>query len=81
MPPVPSSLCGGIPTSFGMKPRTESPVESVRNLPRAPLEFESPFGCRADLELSRIRVVSHVLAATTTMRARTWCSVPSDVLM
>ena len=81
MPPVPSSLCGGMPTSFGTNPRTDSPVESVRNLPSTPLEFESPCGCRADFELNMMRAVSHVLAASTTMRARTWCSVPSAVSM
>src|SRR5215208_2436816 len=81
MPPVPSSLCGGMPTSFGMNPRTDKPVESVRNLPRTPLEFDRPFGCRADLEFNRILVVSHVLAATTITPARTWRSVPSALFM
>ena len=81
MPPVPSSLCAGMPTSFGMNPRTDKPVESVRNRPSTPLEFDSPFGWRADLEFNRILVVSDVLAATTTIPARTWRSAPSALFM
>jgi hypothetical protein len=68
-----------MPTSFGTNPPTDSPVESVRNLPSTPLEFDSPCGCRADFEFSMMRAVSHVLAARTTMCARTRCSVPSAV--
>ena len=58
----------------GMKPETLVPVESVRYLPTAPLEFASPCGNFVDFELSRMRADSHALAATTTMRALTWLS-------
>ena len=71
---MPSSLCGMPSISFGMKPDTLAPVESVRYLPTAPLEFARPCGNLDDFELSRIRADSHALAASTTMRARTWLS-------
>jgi hypothetical protein len=74
MPPVPSSLCGVLLMSFGMNPVTLVPVESIRYLPTAPLEFASPCGNFADFEFSRIRADSHAPPATTTMRARTWLS-------
>src|SRR5262245_26200827 len=74
MPPTPSSLCGTPSISFGMNPDTPVPVESVRYLPTTPLEFASPCGNFDDFELSRMRADSHALAASTTMRARTWLS-------
>jgi hypothetical protein len=54
-----------------MKPLTLAPVESVRYRPTVPLEFARPCGNFDDFELSRIRAVSHALAASTTMRAWT----------
>jgi hypothetical protein len=57
--------------SFGMNPRTLTPVESVRYLPTTPLEFASPCGNFDDVELRRIRADSQALAARTTARART----------
>src|SRR5262245_53687096 len=80
MPPTPSSLCGTLLASFGMKPPTDSPVESVRYRPTTPLELARPFGKRGDFELRRSRADSHALAARTTIRARTWYSRRSCVL-
>src|SRR4029079_15787011 len=74
MPPTPSSLCGTPSISFGMNPLTPVPVESVRYLATTPLELASPCGNLPDFEFSRIRADSHALAASTTMRARTWFS-------
>ena len=62
-----------------MKPCTLSPVESVRYLPTTPLELASPFGKRLDCEFSSNRADSQQLAASTTMRARTWCSASVSV--
>ena len=78
-PPTPSSLCGTWSIIRGMNPVTPVPVESVRYLPTLPLELPRPCGNFADLELRRMRADSQALAATTTMRARTWFS-RSDVL-
>src|SRR5215470_16043048 len=57
-----------------MKPPTSVPVVSVMYLPTTPLEFPRPCGNFDDFELSRMRADSHALAASTTMRARTWLS-------
>src|ERR1043166_8597338 len=77
MPPTPSWLCATGSIIFGTKPPTSVPVVSVRYLPTVPLELASPFGNDADFEFSRRRDVSHALAARTTTRASTWCSLPS----
>src|SRR3954453_7219600 len=79
MPPTPSSLCGGMSSSLGMKPDTARPVESVRFFPSWLLEFDRPFGCRDDFELSISRADSHALAARTTAFERTVYSRPSAV--
>ena len=76
---MPSSLCAGMSSSFGMKPPTDRPVESVRFFPSWPLEFDSPFGCRDDLEFNIRRADSQALAASTTALARTVYSWPSAV--
>src|ERR1043166_233237 len=77
MPPTPSWLCATGSIIFGTKPPTSVPVVSVRYLPTVPLELARPFGNDADFEFSRRRDVSHALAARTTTRASTWCSLPS----
>jgi hypothetical protein len=59
---------------FGISARTPRPVESVRYLPTFPVLFPIPCGKREDFEFSRMRADSHALAASTTMRARTWFS-------
>ena len=64
MPPVPSSLCGMPSISFGMKPATPAPVESVRYLPTTPLELARPCGNFDDFEFSRMRADSQALAAS-----------------
>ncbi len=64
---------------FGMKPPTDSPVESVRYLPRTPLLLDKPLGCRGEVELNSSRADSPALAASTTALARTVISRPSDV--
>ena len=45
-------------------------------LPTRPLELARPFGNRADFEFSRMRTDSAELAASTTTRAFTVCSLP-----
>src|SRR2546423_7234506 len=66
---------------FGTNPETSVPVVSVRYLPTVPLPLASPLGNEDDFELSSSRDDSHALAATTTTRASTWCSLPSLMSM
>src|SRR5687768_18609677 len=59
-----------------MNPATSVPVVSVRYLPTTPLEFASPWGKLDEREFNRSRALSHALAASTTIRARTCRSSP-----
>jgi len=64
-----------------MNPETPVPVVSVRYLPTVPLEFASPCGNFPDLEFNNSRAVSHALADSTTILARTCSSAPVFLLM
>ena len=70
-----------MPESAGTIADMLNPTVSIRYRPTLPDEFARPCGCRDDFELSSSRVDSQQLAARTTVRQRTWRSLPVSLSM